>query len=96
MSLHTARQLVLGFHADRPVILEASAAQLSSDAGLLVVREFDERVGVTAQFAAALQDTRDPTFTIHHVLTMVRQRIYEESKKWTGPIKRPVPFLRGV
>ena len=76
MSLHTARQLVLGFHVQRPVVLEASAAQLSSDAGLLVVRQFDERLGVTARFASALQDTRDATFTWHDVLTMARQRIY--------------------
>lgn len=76
MSLHDARQLVLGFHVDRPVVLEASAAQLSSDAGLLVVREFDERVGMTIQFAAALEDTRDPTFAQHDVLSMVRQRVY--------------------
>jgi hypothetical protein len=66
----------LGFHVDRPVVVEASAAQLSSDAGLLVVREFDERIGATAQFAGALKDTRDPTFTLHDVLSMVRQRMY--------------------
>jgi hypothetical protein len=76
MSLHGARQLVLGLQVDRPVVLEASAAQLSSDAGLLVVREFDERIGMTEQFAAALEDTRDPTFTRHDGLSMVRQRIY--------------------
>jgi hypothetical protein len=76
MSLHTARQLVLGFHVDRPVVLEASAAQISSDAGLLVVRQFDERIGVTAEFAAALRDTRAARFTQHELLSMVRQRIY--------------------
>jgi hypothetical protein len=76
MSVHSAWQLVLGFHVDRPVVVEASAAQLSSDAGLLVVREFDERIGLTAQFAATLKDTRDPVFTRHDMLSMVRQRIY--------------------
>jgi Transposase DDE domain group 1 len=75
MSLQSARQIVLGFHADRPVVVEASAAQLSSDGGLLVVREFDERIGLTARFAAALVDTRDPSWT-HSLLSMVRQRIY--------------------
>ena len=76
MSLHTARQLVLGFHGARPVVVESSAAQLSSDAGLLVVRQFDERIGMTAQFAAALQDPRHAAFTRHDLLSMVRQRIY--------------------
>lgn len=76
MSLQGARQFVLGFHPERMVVVQASAAQLSSDGGLLVVREFDERIGLTAWFAAALFDTRDPTFTRHDLLSMVRQRIY--------------------
>jgi len=76
MSLQGARQFVVGFHRERSVVVEASAAQLSSDGGLLVVREFDERIGLTARFAAALFDTRDRTFTRHDLLSMVRQRIY--------------------
>jgi len=75
MSLQGARQIVLGFHPDRPLVVEASAAQLSSDGGLLVVREFDQQIGLTARFAAALGDTRDPSWT-HSLLSMVRQRIY--------------------
>jgi hypothetical protein len=75
MSLQGVRQLVLGFLPGRPVVLETSAAQLSSDGGLLVVREFDEQIGLTARFAAALEDTRDPSWT-HSLLSMVRQRIY--------------------
>ena len=76
MSLHSARQIVFGFHPLRTVVVQTSSAQLSGDAGLLVVREFDERVGMTAQFAAAIEDSRDPVFTQHSVLEMVRQRVY--------------------
>lgn len=76
MSLQSARQLVLGFHPDLPVVVEESAAQLSSDGGLLVVREFDERLKFTERFAAALEDSRDPAFTGHTLLSLVRQRLY--------------------
>ncbi len=75
MSLQGARQIVLGFHPDRPVVVEASAALLSSDGGLLLIRELDEQIGLTARFAAALEDTRDPSWR-HSLLSMVRQRIY--------------------
>lgn len=75
MSLQGAQQLVLGFHSQRAVVVEASAAQLSSDSGLLVVREFDERIGLTARLAEALQDVRHPSLT-HSLLSMVRQRVY--------------------
>jgi len=58
----------------KPVVVENSAWRLSSDAGLLVVREFDERIGLTQRLAAVLDDHRqDPT---HSMLAMVRQRVY--------------------
>jgi len=76
MSLQSARQLVLGFHPALPVVVEESAARLSSDGGLLVIREFDARRDFTARFAAALEDVRDPTFTWHRMVSLVRQRVY--------------------
>ena len=64
----------LGFIRKKRVVVENSAGRLSSDAGLLLVREFDERIGLTEQFAAALHETRrDPN---HSLLSMVRQRVY--------------------
>jgi len=47
----------------RPIILETPHAQLSSDAGLLVIRQFDERVGLSQAFAQALDDPGDPDLT---------------------------------
>jgi hypothetical protein len=60
----------------RRIDVEVSPAPLTSDAGLLPVRQFEEQIGVTERFAAALQDNRDPTFTPRSILSMVRQRIY--------------------
>ncbi len=76
MSLHTVRELSFDFLPSRPIKMEISPAALSSDAGLLPVRQFDERIGLTSGFAGALRDTRDPTFTQQSLLDMVRQRIY--------------------
>src|SRR5579885_673191 len=76
MSLQSVPGLALDFFPSRPVELEISPAPLSTDAGLLVFRQFDEQIRLTEQVAAALEDRRDPTFTRHSQLTMVRQRIY--------------------
>ena len=76
MSLQSVSDLSLDFLPLRSVDFELSEAPLSSDAGLLVIREFDERIGLTARFADALKDTRDPVFRRHSVLTMVQQRVY--------------------
>ena len=49
---------------------------LTSDAGLLPIREFDETLGFTRQFADALLDTRDARFTSHSFLEMATARIF--------------------
>jgi hypothetical protein len=41
-----------------PLVIEPSAGQLSSDAGLLPLRHFDERIGLTRAFADTLDDPR--------------------------------------
>lgn len=76
MSLQSVEQLSFDFLPSRPIKVEISSAPLSSDAGLLPVRQFDERIRFTEQFAAALADLRDPVFTKQSLLSMVRQRIY--------------------
>ena len=74
MSVQTVWSECLGFLPQKSVVVQNSAGRLSSDAGLLVVREFDERIGLTRQFAAALIDRRrQPS---HSLLAMVRQRVY--------------------
>jgi len=59
-----------------PIVVESSAAQLASDAGLLPVRQFDEQIGLSAQFAQALEDPRAATHCDHSFLEMVRSRVY--------------------
>jgi hypothetical protein len=76
MSLQSVPLLSFDFFPSRPVRVEISPAPLSSDAGLLPIRQFDEQIRLTEQFAAAIEDRRDLTFTEHSLLTMVRQRIF--------------------
>lgn len=56
--------------------VEVSDAPLTSDAGLLPLRQFDDRIGLTAQFAAGLHDPRDPDRIDHTFPEMVRSRVF--------------------
>jgi hypothetical protein len=76
MSLQSVPLLSFDFLPARPVAIEVSPAPLTSDAGLLPVRQFDDRIRLTEQLAAALRDRRDPTLTRQSLLSMVRQRVY--------------------
>ncbi len=76
MSIQTAWQATFDFWGDLDVVVEPSQAQLTSDAGLLPLRQFDEQIGLTRQFAAALDDPRSPEDCDHSFLEMARSRIF--------------------
>ena len=59
MSIPSAWPQVLDFFG-APLVIESSPGQLSGDAGLLPVRQFDQRIGLTRANACALDAPRDP------------------------------------
>lgn len=75
MSIRPAWQHTLDFFGT-PLVVEPSAGMLTSDAGLLPFRQFDEQIGLTQAVAAVLNDPRDPDLIDHTVLEMVRSRVY--------------------
>jgi hypothetical protein len=76
MSLQSAWQKSFGFLGSKPIVVEPVEEHLSSDAGLLPIRQFDEQIGLTAEFAAALRDPRFGPFVDHSFAEMARMRIY--------------------
>jgi hypothetical protein len=72
----SAALFAFDFFEPLPVQMEVSDAPLTSDAGLLPLRQFDERIGLTSRLAAALDDPRDPDLTGHTFPEMVRSRVY--------------------
>lgn len=74
MSIQTVGQVVFDFLGSVPVRVEVAEEQLSSDAGLLPLRQFDERLGWTEGFAAQIRDGRQGP--LHSVVEMVRQRVF--------------------
>jgi hypothetical protein len=50
---------------------------MSSDGGLLVLRQADERLGLSRWFADCLPDERDPGRVVHGRLEQLRQRLYQ-------------------
>jgi hypothetical protein len=59
-----------------PIQIQVSDAPLTSDAGLWPLRQFDERIGLTGQFAAVLDDPRAPDLIDHSFTDTVRRRIF--------------------
>ena len=74
MYIQSVGQLVFDFLGRWPVLVEAVEERVSTDAGLLPIRQFDERLGWTRSFAAQLRDGR--VGGMHTLLEMVRQRVF--------------------
>jgi hypothetical protein len=76
MSEQRVEQTTFDFFSRLPVVVEPTEAQLSSDVGILPIRQFDDQIGYTERLAACLNDPRDPDRIDHPVAEMVRQRLY--------------------
>lgn len=61
---------------DHPVRLEFRGPQLSSDGGLLVMRERDDALGLSDLAATALRDTRRGKNTVHRLDGLFRLSVF--------------------
>jgi len=53
-----------------------SGGNVSSDGGILLLREADRRLGLVAALDAVLPDPRHPVFITHRQVDLLRQRVY--------------------
>ncbi len=70
------KQLDFGSLFGKEVVADFEGGRITSDAGALLLRELDERYGLTAGVARSLHDPRDPSRVIHELRTMLKQRIF--------------------
>jgi hypothetical protein len=70
-------QLSLDFHPTVPLTVAFDAPQISSDGGALLLRQMDDRLGLSERLAALLPDERDPSKVKHNRQEQVRQRLYQ-------------------
>jgi len=63
--------------AQKPVYLDFSGGALSSDTGLLLLKEVDEQLGLTKGAAAVLADPRDARYTLHSMQDLLRQCVFQ-------------------
>lgn len=76
MDSQGAWQQTFDFFVRKPIVVEPVEAHLSTDAGLLPIRQFDDSIGLTEQFAEALLDERCGPGLTHSYLEMTRSRVY--------------------
>jgi hypothetical protein len=73
----TQRQMVFPFYRHRALTANFKGGDISSDGGMLLIRQLDERVKIVERVIAALTDRRDRRYIDHELITLLRQRIYQ-------------------
>ena len=61
---------------NRSIKLRQADPRITSDAGALLLREVDHRLGLTADLAAGLHDPRDPRRRRYEQVELLRQHLY--------------------
>ena len=62
--------------ARKKVSVGFDGGQMSSDAGVLLLREVERRLGIAARLAGCIADRRDPERISHGVDEMLRLRMF--------------------
>ncbi len=67
-------QLTFTKMVSRPVVVDFEGGAITSDGGAILLREVDERLGLTSRPAGRLSDGRDPEKVEHTRIEHLRQR----------------------
>ncbi len=72
----TAERMEFGRVGRRVIEADFTGGAIGSDGGVLLLRQVDDKIGLSRAVAEALQDRRDPSRITHSLETMVAQRLY--------------------
>lgn len=83
-----------------------TGGDISSEGGLLLLRQVDRRLPLPARLAKRLPDSRDPTRVMHPLVTLLRQRLYglcqgyeelnDHDRLRTDVARRAWPMVKGL
>jgi hypothetical protein len=76
MSKCTPPELSFPSFDRRQIEADFCGGNVSSDGGILLLREADRRLGLVAALDAVLPDPRHPVFITHRQVDLLRQRVY--------------------
>ena len=71
------KQLPFPFFKSRDLTVTFNGGEITTDGGLLLVREFDEKIGFTQGFSDLIADPRNPFLIVHPQVELIRQRLYQ-------------------
>jgi hypothetical protein len=75
MATDCCTQLAFGFQPK--IVMDFRGGSMTTDPGLLILRELDHRLGLIGPLDALLEDIRDLRYVQHPIGDLLRQRVYQ-------------------
>jgi Transposase DDE domain group 1 len=72
----TPPQAAFSFFGPRQVTVTFDDGHISNDAGVLLLRQLDDRLGLTRELSRSLVEWRNPLLVEHSLLELVRERVF--------------------
>ena len=76
MNINDYTQIPLSFQEGKIITITFNGGNIVSDAGLLLIREYDEKMKFTDQISKILTEQRDFHLIDHQLVDLLRQRLY--------------------
>jgi hypothetical protein len=70
-------QLNFSFFKKRQLTVDFQGGEITSDSGLLLIRQADNALGLISGLSRCIDDRRDIRYTEHDLQTLLRQRVYQ-------------------
>jgi hypothetical protein len=77
MTKCNTEQLTFSFFQKRQLTVDFEGGEITSDAGLLLIRQADNSLQLTAGIAACIEERRDMRYADHDMMSLLRQRLYQ-------------------
>jgi len=92
------KQLLLFKDINKKIEADFNGGEVSSDAGVLFLREVENRIGLISKMTDSLRDRRHPGYVKHQLLELFKQRIFQiacgyedgndSNELWENPIMK--------
>jgi hypothetical protein len=70
-------QLTFPWSKKQTLTVDFEGGEITSDAGLLLIRQADKSIGLTERLTGCIVDRRDTRYSEHDMETLLRQRVYQ-------------------
>ncbi len=77
MDKSTNQMMLFKGISGKKIEVDFNGGEVSSDAGLLFLRETESQIGIINKVAAAISDTRHPGYVKHTIIQLLTQRVFQ-------------------